>query len=130
MLYGTTAVGGVFSNGGTVFRMALDGSAYQHLHSFFGVGDGFNPAAGLIEAFDGTLFGTTVYGGEGFRGTIFQLAPDGTGYAVLYSFTGGSTDGANPYPGLIQDQDGVLYGTTFAGGAINFGVVFQLTIGQ
>ena len=34
---------------------------------------------------------------------------------VLYSFKGGR-DGANPQAGLIMDRNGVLYGTTAAGG--------------
>jgi hypothetical protein len=35
---------------------------------------------------------------------------------VLYSFTGGTTDGANPSGGVIADSSGNLYGTTAYGG--------------
>jgi uncharacterized repeat protein (TIGR03803 family) len=46
-------------------------------------------------------------------------------YSVLYNFTGGA-DGANPPAGLIRDEAGNLYGTTFAGGLSGCGVVFKL----
>jgi uncharacterized repeat protein (TIGR03803 family) len=35
-------------------------------------------------------------------------------------------DGYNPEAGLIRDQEGNLYGTTFEGGAKGFGSVFKL----
>jgi uncharacterized repeat protein (TIGR03803 family) len=44
---------------------------------------------------------------------------------VLYRFSG--NDGYNPDAGLIFDASGNLYGTTYNGGANNYGVVFQLT---
>jgi uncharacterized repeat protein (TIGR03803 family) len=46
-------------------------------------------------------------------------------YKVLYSF-GGSGDAANPYAGLV-DVKGMLYGTTFDGGANGDGTVFSIT---
>jgi uncharacterized repeat protein (TIGR03803 family) len=45
-------------------------------------------------------------------------------YKTLYKFMGG-VDGRNPYVGLI-DQAGIFYGTTYAGGAYNYGTVFKL----
>lgn len=47
-------------------------------------------------------------------------------FNLLYSFTGPQGDGSNPYAGVIQDSHGNLYGTTFAGGSSQFGVVFKL----
>ena len=46
-------------------------------------------------------------------------------YKVLYSF-GGSEDAANPYAGLIN-VNGMLYGTTYEGGANGDGTVFSIT---
>ena len=48
---------------------------------------------------------------------------------VLYSFQGGSNDGAAPYAGPVADNAGNLYGTTFFGGPGLFGVgiVFELS---
>jgi uncharacterized repeat protein (TIGR03803 family) len=45
---------------------------------------------------------------------------------VLYSFTGGA-DGGTPIGGLLRDSEENLYGTTYGGGAVNYGVVFKVS---
>jgi len=45
--------------------------------------------------------------------------------STVYSF-GATGDGAYPYPGLIMDASGNLYGTTGNGGTSNVGTVFEL----
>jgi uncharacterized repeat protein (TIGR03803 family) len=45
---------------------------------------------------------------------------------VLYSFGTARMDGAYPRAGLIFDNAGNLYGTTYSGGAHNAGTVFEL----
>ena len=138
-LYGTTSSGGGYSRG-TVFKLNADGGAYTVLHSFTGTsGDGLDPEAELIQGRDGAFYGTT-YGSErgslglGY-GTVFKLHGDGSGYTVLYSFTANVGDGRNPRAGLIQGNDGALYGTTYYGGAYtnwghvvytNWGTVFKI----
>ena len=83
--YGTTS-GGV-SGLGTVFRMTPSG-AVTVLHAFTGrPTDGANPMAALIEAADGTFYGTTSAGGASNNGTVFQLTPSGT-VTILHAFTG------------------------------------------
>ena len=49
--------------------------------------------------------------------------------SVIYNFTGGTTDGGNPYAGLTDDGSGNLYGAAFAGGASGQGVIFKITTG-
>src|SRR5262249_50077117 len=116
LLYGTTRNGGS-SEAGTVFEMNTDGTGYTVLYSFTGFPDGAGPLAGLTLS-SGVLYGTTGFGGTSGYGTVFTLNTDGTGYAVLYSFTGVGNDGANPYAGLTLSGS-VLYGTTeFAGGTV------------
>ena len=44
----------------------------------------------------------------------------------LYSFSG-TTDGTNPYAGLVRGNDGNLYGTTSSGGTNNLGTVFKIS---
>jgi uncharacterized repeat protein (TIGR03803 family) len=87
----------------------------------------------------GNLNGVTEYGGEngtdelctitGLRGcgTLFQVTSSGT-ETLRYSFCSvtNCTDGASPLAGLIADQAGNLYGTTYFGGAANGGAVFEL----
>jgi uncharacterized repeat protein (TIGR03803 family) len=86
--------------------------SYKVLHSFSGLGDGYYPAAGLIDI-NGTLYGTTTSGGAYRNGTVFSITQDGK-EKVLHSF-GKGADGVYPRAGLI-DVGGRLYGTTFYGG--------------
>lgn len=125
-LYGTTHSGG--ANGcGTIFRVNTDGTGFTVLLDFdLGVTGG-NPDAALIQATDGFLYGTTEVGGWTGDGTCFRLWPDGTSFAVLWTFDGNAT-GASPMAGLIQANDGNFYGTTSAGGANGDGTVFKLVV--
>jgi len=129
-LYGTTFVEGANGQGGTVFKITPSGTLTT-LYSFCsqsGCTDGAQPEAGLAQATNGDLYGTTAYGGASGDGTVFKITPSGT-LTTLYSFCsqGGCTDGANPEAGLVQATNGGLYGTTEAGGANGAGTVFKIT---
>lgn len=115
-LYGTTANGGI--NGkGTLYKIQPDGSGFVTLYAFSGIGsDGATPYAGLLLGNDGALYGTTQYGGDSGHGVVFKIKPDGSGFAVLHSFSGIGGEGAYPRTALIQDKNGILYGTTDLGG--------------
>jgi uncharacterized repeat protein (TIGR03803 family) len=122
-LYGTTEDGG--TNGdGTVFRMTTNG-VLTPLYSFTGGHDGASPRGGLVQASDGYLYGTTANGGTNFDGTVFRMTTNGV-LTPLYSFTGGH-DGTFPEAALVQAGDDNLYGTTYAGGTNGDGVVFRIT---
>jgi uncharacterized repeat protein (TIGR03803 family) len=130
-LYGTTGIGGT-SNGGTIFKVTL-GGVLTTLYSFCAqtnCTDGSDPYAGLVQATNGDFFGTTYSGGAGDGGTIFRITSAGV-LRTLYSFCAQTncTDGASPFAGLVQGTDGSFYGTTFDGGAANFGTVFSLSVG-
>jgi uncharacterized repeat protein (TIGR03803 family) len=148
-LYGTTSEGGIY-NRGAVFKLTPTGSGYAEsvLYSFKGganfkgATDGEQPLAGLIFDKQGALYGTTIFGGYGYGGTVFKLTPSGSGYteSVLYRFcqNSGCQDGRNPEGSLLLGKDGALYGTTASGGAsggVTFcwesfqgcGTVFKLT---
>ncbi len=122
-LYGTTEYAGSYQ-WGTAFKLNRDGSGYMLLHTFGGPGDGGGPMA-LIEAGDGALYGTTLAAGSNGYGAVFRLDKDGSNYRLLHSF-GGSGDGKWPYAGVVEGNDGALYGTTHEGGATNAGTVFRL----
>jgi uncharacterized repeat protein (TIGR03803 family) len=126
-MYGTTFQGGA-NGSGTVFKLSSNGTITT-LYSFgtFGGGDGFYPYGGtLIRDSAGNLYGTTEYGGsiQTFGGTLFKVDPNGV-ETVLHDF-GGTRDGAQPRGTLVLDGAGTLYGTTAAGGAFNFGTVYQV----
>jgi uncharacterized repeat protein (TIGR03803 family) len=87
----------------------------------------------VIIGHGGVLYGTTEGGGTSNNGTVFSLTPPGSPGAswtetALYSFAGAPNDGANPMDSPVAiGPGGVLYGTTYFGGAFNNGIVFCLT---
>ena len=97
---------------------------FQVHYNFAGKADGANPRGSLLLDSAGNLYGTTVQGGSGGYGVVFRLSPDRT-QTPLYSFTGGE-DGHYAYGGLVQDQNGALYGVTTLGGTYGEGNVFKL----
>lgn len=131
-LYGTTICGGT-SGGGTVFELSPNANGKwteKVLHSF-GTSDrlGYSPYAGLIFDAAGNLYGTTFAGGASGGGTAFELssgANDKWTAATLHAF-GKGNDGTAPRGGLILDVAGNLYGTTFAGGLGDSGIIFELS---
>jgi uncharacterized repeat protein (TIGR03803 family) len=111
-------------------------SAYTHqtLHSFCNwanCGDGEHPN-GLLQDAAGDLYGSTQLGGGHGKGAVFKLIPnaDKSKYSEhrIYSFCKKASckDGAQPFGDLIKDVEGNLYGTTFAGGNSDSGVIFKL----
>jgi len=123
-LYGTTSYGGVH-NLGTVFVISPEG-AETLLYSFGDhTNDGVYPFGGVVIDKTGNLYGTTNIGGVSNRGTVFKVTPSGA-ETVLYSFSGGS-DGCNPDAGVVIGKKNILYGTTPACGAKNYGTIFKVT---
>jgi uncharacterized repeat protein (TIGR03803 family) len=125
--YGTTSMGGSSGNG-TVFKLTAKGKETV-LHSFANGKDGQNPYAGLVQDKKGNFYGTTYSGGAGCYtygcGTVFKVTPKGK-ETVLHAF--GDTDGHYPDFGtLVLDSAGSLYGTTYAGGADDMGIVFKVS---
>jgi len=121
--YGTTFMGGSSGNG-TIFSISAAG-AFNVVHNFASYpDDGAFPNAGLIQATNGDLYGTTYGGGTDFVGTVYQMTLAGQ-ETLLGSFD--FTDGTTPTAGVIQGTDGNFYGTTYSGGASFDGNVYQIT---
>jgi len=139
-LYGTTEFGGPVNNG-TVFKMTPNGDGTWTetvLYGFqdYGAVDGLNPVGGVTFDQAGNLYGTTSGGGLYGQGIVFELSPSGGGQwaeTILHSFGGtvnGQFDGVDPQAGVILDNAGNIYGTTFEGGTAGIssgGVVFEIT---
>jgi uncharacterized repeat protein (TIGR03803 family) len=139
-LYGTTYQGGSVTSPcpaagcGVAFQLTLSGTETV-LHRFTGKSDGSLPEAPVIFDQTGTiLYGTASAGDRineaicpGGCGTVFRLSgPALKTFNTVHPFAG--ADGANPTGGLALDPKSPysLAGTTFAGGADNFGVIFEL----
>ena len=132
-LYGMTWEGGV-SNAGTVFSYwtglaAAGANRLTILHHFTGVqGDGQNPWGDLALS-GNTLYGMTLSGGTNQLGVLFSLQKNGSGYTTLHQFTGGVSDGSNPFGGVTVSGS-MLYGMTYQGGGTpNAGVIFSYNTG-
>ena len=137
-IYGTTFFGGLrgarcFTGRGcgTVFSVTLSGSTGKEnvLYRFRGGPDGANPA-GTLAPLNGTLYGTTEYGGEYNHGTVFTIG--GSGKERVYPSPFGSRphDGAYPVANLVApncDPACSLYGVTSQGGKSNVGTIFVVS---
>jgi uncharacterized repeat protein (TIGR03803 family) len=132
-LYGTALFGGLPCDDGTVVELTPGSSDWtlNVIHSFQGTwcgSDGYNPAAGLVLDKVGNLYGTTVSGGLGGQGTVFELTSGSGGWSesILYGFGSKPYDGSGPLDTPIFDKAGNLYGTTHSGGDHHLGTVFKL----
>lgn len=142
--YGTTDLGAnqsCLGGCGTVFRISPRG-ILTTIYSFHGQ-DGDYPLANVTIASDGTLYGTTEFGGAFGAGNIYRLQPPARATAnaagtwsetVLYTFGPINNGlGVEPWYGpLIFDGAGNIYGTASAGGTGpcatgGCGTVFQLS---
>jgi uncharacterized repeat protein (TIGR03803 family) len=91
---------------------------------------GQHPVGTLVQGPGGTLYGVTTDGGAGGAGAVFRVQTNGTGFALIKSFSmtnaaAENSDGATPEAGLVL-SGGTLYGTTSAGGSGGSGTVFSL----
>jgi len=124
-LYSTTYQGLTPCDYGTVYELSPNPQGRwteNVLHCFTGNdSDGTYPSAGVIFDPEGNLYSTTYIGGPNGNGTVFELSPSGGSWTetILYSF---SLDGPGiyPYPSLVRDKSGNLYGLFYGG-------VFELT---
>ncbi len=132
VLYGTTYRGGDRNDAGTVYKITPSGE-YSIIHRFVRhapFGQRANPDAGLISDRAGNFYGTTLEGGPLHKGTVYKLSGRGR-YTILYTFTGGVTDGEFPRAPLLRDAGGNIYGVTEAGGNYlceggGCGIVFKI----
>ena len=106
VLFGATRLGGrSHCRCGTIFELTPSGSGYTKstIYNFQGGNDGAYPNGGLLADRNGTLYGTTIGGGQSTAvctrgcGTAYTLTPARSGYTerVLYRFQGGH-DGEFP----------------------------------
>ena len=115
---------------GSIYKVTAAGapSIVGNFTNASGAFPGSDAAAGMIVGSDGNLYGTSRYGGANYLGSVFKLTPAGV-FTTLVSFTGtgGAAKGSLPQAELLVGSDGNFYGTTYSGGAGDFGTIFKLT---
>jgi uncharacterized repeat protein (TIGR03803 family) len=96
--------------------------AYQFTGGHAG---GYPDSAPIFDG-NGNMFGALP--GDICCGVVYELTRSGSVWTekVIYSFTG-TSDGSVPHGGVIRDKAGNLYGVTYAGGAYNGGVVYEIS---
>lgn len=150
--YGTTSYCGnvtghcIVGGCGTVFKLTPGGTETV-LHRFGGTAkDGEYPEGdGLVQATDGSFYGTTLgnpYGeGGGFVplctvggstafscGTVYRIDSRGRFGTVAQFGLGDGALGQFPHASPILASDGNLYGSTFSGGGYGPGTVWRLLL--
>jgi len=131
-LYGTTEYGATGGNGVVFQLMPNPGEPWTEslVHPFpsFKINGAFPVDSGIL--YGGNYFITTSEGGHYGAGTVVEATPAWTlpwWCLVLHSFNNANpSDGYDPEAGVIADPSGILYGTTFLGGANGGGTVFQI----
>lgn len=136
VLYGTLRSSGIACGG--VYSFDTGTSAYSIVDEFCsGAQNGPKVGSGELALKENkkgvTLYGMSQSGGQNGGGTLYALTPpvtkgDPWNEQVLYDFCAKAAcaDGGTPFDAAVLDIDGVLYGTTSAGGAQNAGVVFRI----
>lgn len=118
-LYGATSQGGGRSNGGTIFKMNVDGTDFTTLHVFnYNDGTGPSPNGTLIIS-NSVLYGMTR------GGAVFKMNTDGSAFTNFGGFGGGPNNGSWPYGGLTLAES-TLYATTSGGGSNGAGIIYKL----
>jgi uncharacterized repeat protein (TIGR03803 family) len=93
--------------------------------------NGVDPALSPVQFTNGTLYGVTLFGGQGKNagGTVWQVSTAGK-TAVVHTFKPSSPgkflNGRSPVIGFVEGTDHNLYGFSQYGGTTNHGVMYKL----
>ena len=121
LLYGFANNGG--ANGfGTIFSVTTTGASFTKLHDFASA-SGYLPLGEFVQAPNGVLYATASAGGANNAGVLFSWNISTPAYTDLVDLVGST--GSTPFSRLIVGSNGLLYGTTSAGGPSNAGSIFS-----
>ncbi|MFC1668523.1 choice-of-anchor tandem repeat GloVer-containing protein [Chlamydiota bacterium] len=91
-----------------------------------GADDGAKPYFGELLSFNNKFYGMTAFGGDNDKGVIYSVNYDGTDFTLHYEFSGGVTNGEQPWQGLIYYQGNFYGSTAYGGSAANDGIIFSI----
>jgi len=111
-LYGITNGGGIY-DWGVIFSFDPSDNTYKDIHNF-NDSTGASPSGKLLQSNNGKLYGMTPYGGKYNNGVLFSFNPIDSSYSDVYDFN--LTTGGYPDGGLLEANDGKLYGVAPNGG--------------
>ena len=135
-LYGMTVFGG--TGAGTVYSLDPVTHEFRVIYNFaphtFGGNTDNTPFQTLFLASDGALYGTDEFGvGEQYgTGLVFKVERTVTIVHEFGDFSDpkiprfSNADGSLPLSTPCEGADGMIYGTTFYGGAFGVGTIFRL----
>jgi|GEM_PF-977232 len=108
--------------------ISLAGSLADLIYSFPVPASG--PLGELVQAADGSFYGTTSAGGASGAGTVFKITPAGA-FQTVAEFSGftGNERGAQPSSRLTLGSDGNYYGVNAQGGPDGLGTIFRVVPG-
>lgn len=124
-LYATTSTGGIFGQG-TIIQYDRLANSLVVKYNLQG-NNGSGSASTLLEASNGTLYGTCSAGGAFGDGTMFSFKPSTNLFNVVVAFSE-FFNGAGPSGDLVQHPNGLIYGTTNDGGLYLAGGIFSYDI--
>ncbi len=115
---------------GGLYSLAPGASTATLLHAFGGsTSDGGNPDGVELSPDGSTLYGVTshwgTHGTANAGGTLYSYSVATGTYTVLVNFGATPSDGQIPFVPPIFGSDGMLYGTTSAGGTGGFGTAYR-----
>ena len=124
-IFGTRSAGGAYEYG-TIFKIDTSNNTLTTLYDFRSGDQPYQSISKLLLSAEGKLYGTTRSGGTNFSGTAFEFSLDNQSLTTLVSFS--EQLGRDPHSGLIADNLGNFYGTTYLGGPGGYGTVFKLAV--
>lgn len=126
VLYGTTSYGANSNNEGSLYAYTIGSDSITKLWTFNGSKYGYRPRSGVRFGKDGKLYGLVNEGsGAAYDGTLY-VYDTGNSEFERPVFFNSSMKGKQPVGQFAQAANGMLYGTTQAGGANNLGVIYSV----
>lgn len=122
LFYGATIRGGAHDMGvlfsfdpiSYIYRKKLDFSPQTGAYSY----------GALMQASNGKIYGTTQWEGANGYGTLFEYNIETNTLAVKYAWESGNGEATASF-GVVEGDDGLLYGTRMTWGSAGKGVIFR-----